>query len=121
MGRQHTILPNFPKNCMKLKEFGSRGRPSCPLRLVSVLTKKFKQESIPVGCLPPAFVVPGRGMGDGMMSLPVWSRGRGEGSGTTPCEQNDTQVEKHYLPATSFVGGKMESGLSLKRNRELRF
>ena len=24
-GRQHTILPNFPKNCMKLKEFGSRG------------------------------------------------------------------------------------------------
>ena len=20
-GRQHTILPNFPKNCMKLKEF----------------------------------------------------------------------------------------------------
>ena len=26
-GRQHTILPNFPKNCMKLKEFGPRGRP----------------------------------------------------------------------------------------------
>ena len=24
-GRQHTILPNFPKNCMKLKEFGPRG------------------------------------------------------------------------------------------------
>ena len=24
-GRQHTILPNFPKNCMKLKEFGSGG------------------------------------------------------------------------------------------------
>ena len=22
-GRQHTILPNFVKNCMKLKEFGS--------------------------------------------------------------------------------------------------
>ena len=21
-GGQHTILPNFPKNCMKLKEFG---------------------------------------------------------------------------------------------------
>ena len=21
-GRQHTILPNFPKNCMTLKEFG---------------------------------------------------------------------------------------------------
>ena len=24
-GRQHTILPKFPKNCMKLKEFGARG------------------------------------------------------------------------------------------------
>ena len=24
-GRQHTILPYFPKNCMKLKEFGSGG------------------------------------------------------------------------------------------------
>ena len=25
-GRQYTILPNFSKNCMKLKEFGPRGR-----------------------------------------------------------------------------------------------
>ena len=24
-GAQHTILPNFPKNCMKLKEFGPCG------------------------------------------------------------------------------------------------
>ena len=24
-GRQHTILPIFPENCMKLKEFGPRG------------------------------------------------------------------------------------------------
>ena len=33
-GRQHTNLPNFPKNCMKLKEFGPPGgaHPSCPLR-----------------------------------------------------------------------------------------
>ena len=23
--RQHKILPNFPQNCMKLKEFGPRG------------------------------------------------------------------------------------------------
>ena len=32
-GRQHMILPNFPKNCMKFKEFGPPGegmRPSCP-------------------------------------------------------------------------------------------
>ena len=29
-GHQHTILPKFPENCMKLKEFGPRGtaRPS---------------------------------------------------------------------------------------------
>ena len=32
-GGQHTILPNFPQNCMKLKEFGPGGaRPSRPLR-----------------------------------------------------------------------------------------
>ena len=31
-GRQHTILPNFPKNCMELKEFGRGGRvPRAPL------------------------------------------------------------------------------------------
>ena len=33
-GPEHTILPNSPKNCMKLKEFGCRGgggvRPSRP-------------------------------------------------------------------------------------------
>ena len=31
-GREHTILPNSPKNCMKLKEFGRQGgvRPSRP-------------------------------------------------------------------------------------------
>ena len=33
-GHQHTILPNFPKNCMKLKELGPQGvtRPRTPLR-----------------------------------------------------------------------------------------
>ena len=31
--RQHNILPNFPKNDMKLKEFGPEGaHPSRPLR-----------------------------------------------------------------------------------------
>ena len=30
-GRQHTLLPNIPKNCVKLKEFGPGGRPSHPL------------------------------------------------------------------------------------------
>ena len=34
-GRQHTILPNFLKNCMKLKEFGPLGgeHPSVPLKI----------------------------------------------------------------------------------------
>ena len=31
-GRQHTILPNFPKNCMKLKEFGPPGGHTSLLR-----------------------------------------------------------------------------------------
>ena len=29
-GFQHMILQNFPKNCMKLKEFGPRARPLRP-------------------------------------------------------------------------------------------
>ena len=29
-GRQHTILPCFPKNCMKLKEFGPPGGGARP-------------------------------------------------------------------------------------------
>ena len=30
-GRQHTIWPNFPKDCMKLKVFGPRGDRGMPL------------------------------------------------------------------------------------------
>ena len=39
-GRQHTILPNFRKNCMKLKKFGPPGgAPPCtPLRSATVKT-----------------------------------------------------------------------------------
>ena len=29
-GCQHTILPKFPKNCMKLKEFGPGGEGARP-------------------------------------------------------------------------------------------
>ena len=38
-GRQHTILPNFPKNCMKLKKFGPVGgmHPSHPLTSDTVI------------------------------------------------------------------------------------
>ena len=33
--RQHTILPNFPKNCMKLKEFRPGGAPlDAPLEFI---------------------------------------------------------------------------------------
>ena len=48
-GRQHMILPNFAKNCMKLRTFwavGGRapGRPlSPPLDLISVLDFPFLQ------------------------------------------------------------------------------
>ena len=39
-GLQHTILANFPKNCMTFKEFGPRGaRPSRPLRSATVLDR----------------------------------------------------------------------------------
>ena len=39
-GRQHTNLSNFPKNCMKLKEFGPPGGarvPCAPLRSATAM------------------------------------------------------------------------------------
>ena len=38
-GRQHTILSNFPKNCMKLNEFGPGGAcvPRAPLRSATAI------------------------------------------------------------------------------------
>ena len=38
--RQHMILPKFPKNCMKLKEFGPEGWPLYPLRSATGKDKK---------------------------------------------------------------------------------
>ena len=48
-GHQRTILPNFPKNCMKLKEFGPRG--GCmslapPLRATTVMKYKRSQFTV---------------------------------------------------------------------------
>ena len=41
--RQFTILPNFPKNCMKLKEFGPQGA-GVPLRSpIATITNDFSQ------------------------------------------------------------------------------
>ena len=37
-GRQHTILPKFPKNCMKLKEFGPPGGRASKILLCRPLT-----------------------------------------------------------------------------------
>ena len=48
-GHQHTILPKFPKNCMKLKEFGppgGRASPAPPLRSATV-----NEQSINLPCL----------------------------------------------------------------------
>ena len=41
-GVQHTILPNFPKNCIKLKEFGPRGTHASrgPLRSATAYLPK---------------------------------------------------------------------------------
>ena len=38
-GREHTILPYFPKNCMKLKEFGPGGGGVPRARLRSATDK----------------------------------------------------------------------------------
>ena len=45
-GRRHMILPNFPKNCMKLKEFGSPGGhiPRAPFRYTTGI------HDFPEGC-----------------------------------------------------------------------
>ena len=43
-GRQHTILPNFPKNCMKLKEFGppeGARVPRAPLWSATAMNRLF--------------------------------------------------------------------------------
>ena len=37
-GHQHTILPNFPKNCMKLRNFWATGGGGCPPPLDLPLT-----------------------------------------------------------------------------------
>ena len=74
-GRQHTILPKFPKNCMKLKEFGPRGggaRPKFyyvdpPLKI----TFKIKIRTI--------FTIRKRSLGQGNIFTPVCHSVHGEG------------------------------------------
>ena len=52
-GRQHTILTDFPKNCMKFKEFGPRGGtrvPHSPLRSANVPSQWRIQDFPRWGC-----------------------------------------------------------------------
>ena len=72
----------------------------------------YTQESIPIGCVPPTFVVRGGG-GYGLRGVSGYipaskSQGLLWESTTSPpsCVQDDRRLWKHYLPATSFVGGK---------------
>ena len=63
-GRQHTVLPNFPKNCMKLKEFGLRGAgggaslappldPPLLVELEEILSKVLRKETIHIISVQP--------------------------------------------------------------------
>ena len=56
----------------------------------------WKQESIPVGCVPPAFVV--RGEGEGFSPGGIWSRGY-----NPPCTEWQTPVKTLF--SRNFVGG----------------
>ena len=75
---------------------------------ISICCKFIQQESIPVGCVPLAFVVgygwgwvrPWRGYGPGSYGLLA------EGTTPLPHGQNDTRMWKHYLSAISLAGGK---------------
>ena len=49
-GCQHTILPKFPENCMKLKEFGcpgGGGAPCAPPKSATGFVKTFSLEDLP--------------------------------------------------------------------------
>ena len=52
-GRQHTNLSNFPKNCMKLKEFGppggGRASPAPPLRSTTAGAPSWRVGAPPMG------------------------------------------------------------------------
>ena len=51
---EHTILPNFPKNCMKLREFGSRGG----VRVPRAYLKSATGYPLPIPHLPPFLPTP---------------------------------------------------------------
>ena len=88
-------------------------------RTLTLCNSKYQQENIPVGCVPPAFVVTGRYLIWGVSGPGAWSGGvsclgAGGLEPPPPCEQTDMctnitfpqlRFKKHYLPATSFAGG----------------
>ena len=60
-GCQHTILPNFPKNCMKLEEFGLGGASLAPPEIhhcvcVIVVLGKTSQETTTARLLCPSYM-----------------------------------------------------------------
>ena len=86
------------------KPRGSRGRPQQKQRFAFVLRvhlhwheRSEKQESIIVGCLPPSFVVGGRG---------VQSRGHC-GKALPPPPPMDEQTRVKTWPSRNFVSGRL--------------
>ena len=76
-GRQHTILPNFPKNCMKLKEFGP----------------PFYTPTLELTRLPQK----GSGTKHTHPTEGTWHKWQ-------PTPWNGRHVWKHYLPPTTVAG-----------------
>ena len=92
-----------------IEKFTSRKTRICFTLKVNVCQTNFdakysvEQESIPVGCVPPArppYVL------QKTSDVSIW-RGYGlDGHTPPPPRQNNTRLWKHYLSATSLAGGK---------------
>ena len=81
------------------------------------LSKQVKQESIPVGCVPPAshlypvvYHVPCIGSGVGGWIPTSLDKPTSGGVGWVPTPSGQTETCAHYLPATSFAGGNNTKG-----------
>ena len=82
--------------------------PPCQEKKVTKMAYKSstKQESIPVGCIPPAFVVYGTGVGYTPLipyTLPPLREDMGPEISSPPVNRmTDRCLWKHYLPATTL-------------------
>ena len=99
-GRQHTNLSNFPKNCMKLKEFGPPGGAHVPCA-----PKRMHSSRMRTACtltVSPSMLCSRGG---------VWSRGVVSQHALRQTPPPWTEFLTHAsenitLPQTSFAGGK---------------